>query len=229
MALKACRECGEQISATANPCPRCGRQWPHGASAIVKYGGGFIALSGALVVALGFAATSKPATSPRSLPAHATSAASIAPPDPPEPPAPAAVLVKDVVGSIERWSGGQRCKRMAKEPQSCRFMISDSFTFMVKITAVTSPIVPDAEVEQVLAMFPQRLPDAQTSAAASIMLNMAKVAHLPDDNGDFFGKVAVPGEHAFAAQNGGTSALSVKSGAGVVMATVTRPKGAATQ
>lgn len=64
MALKACRECGEQISSTANPCPRCGKPDPHGTSAIVRYGGGFL---GAVTVVVVFGVAffhGKPAETP---------------------------------------------------------------------------------------------------------------------------------------------------------------------
>ena len=44
VALKACQECDREISSDANPCPHCGKKNPHGASAIVKFGGGFLAL-----------------------------------------------------------------------------------------------------------------------------------------------------------------------------------------
>jgi hypothetical protein len=44
MALKACLECKKEISTDANPCPHCGKKNPHGMSAIVKFGGGFLGL-----------------------------------------------------------------------------------------------------------------------------------------------------------------------------------------
>lgn len=44
MALKNCKECAKSISTDANPCPHCGKKNPHGMSALMKYGGGFLAV-----------------------------------------------------------------------------------------------------------------------------------------------------------------------------------------
>lgn len=42
MGLKNCRECQRPISASANPCPLCGKSNPHGTSAVLRYGGGLL-------------------------------------------------------------------------------------------------------------------------------------------------------------------------------------------
>lgn len=54
MALKACKECRKEISSDANPCPHCGKKNPHGMSAVMKYGGGFLGIMFGLPVLVGF-------------------------------------------------------------------------------------------------------------------------------------------------------------------------------
>jgi hypothetical protein len=68
MALKNCKECSKQISSDANPCPHCGKKNPHGTSAIVKIGGGFLSLIGGLIV---FAAVIAPTKGPAGVVANA--------------------------------------------------------------------------------------------------------------------------------------------------------------
>lgn len=61
MALKPCSECKREISSDANPCPACGKKSPHGPSAVVVLGGGFLTL---LVFGLGVMQMAAPLSGP---------------------------------------------------------------------------------------------------------------------------------------------------------------------
>ncbi len=78
MALKACRECKKDISTDAKVCPSCGKKSPHGASNIVKYGGGFLAVMFGLPVMVGFCgALARGGSSASSGTAHAAEQAAL--------------------------------------------------------------------------------------------------------------------------------------------------------
>ena len=67
MALKACKECGREISSDANPCPHCGKRNPHGALHSFRRlsVGAFVVVVG-LPVAMGLiAADCHPAEAPK--------------------------------------------------------------------------------------------------------------------------------------------------------------------
>lgn len=51
MAIVKCKECGKDVSTEATACPNCGAAPPKKASAIVKYGGGFIVVTFVLAAA----------------------------------------------------------------------------------------------------------------------------------------------------------------------------------
>ncbi len=56
VALRACSECKKEISTDVSSCPNCGKKRPHGMSAIVKYGGGFLAVMFGLPLMVGICA-----------------------------------------------------------------------------------------------------------------------------------------------------------------------------
>lgn len=57
--MKPCIECKKEISTDADTCPLCGKRNPHGLSAIVKFGGGFLVLVIGFVIVGSIAAAFK--------------------------------------------------------------------------------------------------------------------------------------------------------------------------
>jgi len=105
MALKACKECRKEISSDANPCPHCGKKNPHGMSALMKYGGGFLAVMFGLPVMAGFcaavAAGTKTASSTSTAnAAEAPAQAELVTAAPAAAPAPAQALA---VSAVDLW------------------------------------------------------------------------------------------------------------------------------
>jgi hypothetical protein len=229
MALNPCRQCGQQISTSASPCPHCGRALPHGLSWITKAAiGGLCPMLGLVAVVLVLAPKSAPSGAPvvrvasrPSAPPAAGASAVHAQTEPGPTPA-GRVLVKQVITEVGAYAG-KKCEAMAGEPQSCRFLASEAFPFMVKIVAETAPITPQSLTEQVVVMFPGRIPDEHLGTAMILMLSMARVANVALHDKGFYSQLVIPGHRKVTAQSGGTSRIDVEGSSAFNLATVTRP------